>query len=139
VVTYDATDASDNAAEQVARTVIVEDTIPPDFTLSVTPDTLWPANHKMVLITPTWTVSDICDDSPEVSLVSITMNEEDETTGDGHTDDDIQVDDNGLIYLRAERSGAGSGRIYTITYQAVDDSGNAAVASARVTVSHDQR
>jgi hypothetical protein len=120
-------------------TIIVQDTTPPEFVLSVTPTTLWPVNHKMVLITPTWTVSDICDASPEVSLVSITMNEDDEAIGDGHTTDDIQVDDNGLIYLRAERSGAGSGRIYTITYQAVDDSGNAAVASATVTVPHDQR
>jgi len=114
-------------------TIIVQDTTPPDFTLSVTPTTLWPANHKMVLITPTWTVSDICDDSPEVSLVSITMNEDDETTGD------IQIDNDGSIYLKAKRSGTGSGRIYTITYQAVDDSGNAAVARATVTVPHDQR
>jgi parallel beta-helix repeat protein len=120
-------------------TIIVQDTTPPVFTLSVTPTTLWPVNHKMVLITPSWSASDICDESPEVSLVSITMNEDDEATGDGHTTDDIQVDDNGSIYLRAERSGAGSGRIYTITYQAVDCSGNAAVARATVTVPHDQR
>jgi len=134
VVTYDATDASGNAAEQVTRTVIVQDTIPPEFALSVTPTTLWPANHKMVLITPSWTASDICDASPEVTLVGITMNE-----GDGHTTLNIQIGDDGSIYLRAERSGTGSGRIYTITYQAVDDSGNVAVASATVTVPHDQR
>jgi len=120
-------------------TIIVQDTTPPDFTLSVTPTTLWPANHKMVLITPSWTVSDICDDSPIVSLMSITMNESDEAAGDGHTTDDIKIDDDGSIYLRAKRSGTGSGRIYTITYQAVDDSENVAVASATVTVPHDQR
>ena len=120
-------------------TIIVQDTTPPDFTLSVTPTTLWPANHKMVLIRPSWTASDICDASPEVSLVSITMNEGDEAKGDGHTAGDIQTGDDGSIRLRAERSGSGSGRIYTITYQAVDDSGNAAVASATVTVPHDQR
>jgi len=84
-------------------------------------------------------LSDINDDSPEISLVSITMNEGDEAIGDGHTTDDIQIGDDGSIRLRAERSGTGSGRIYTITYQAVDDSGNAAVASATVTVPHDQR
>ncbi|MBA7686850.1 hypothetical protein ES703_95309 [subsurface metagenome] len=93
----------------------------------------------MVLITPTWTASDICDASPEVSLVSITMNEGDETKGSGYTTDDIQIGDDGSIYLRAERSGSGSGRIYTITYQAADDSGNVAVASATVTVPHGQR
>jgi hypothetical protein len=120
-------------------TIIVQDTTPPDFTLSVTPTTLWPVNHKMVQITPSWTVSDICDASPEVSLVSISMNEADKAKGDGHTTDDIQVSNDGSIYLRAERSGTGNSRIYTITYQAVDDSGNAAVASATVTVPHDQR
>jgi len=120
-------------------TIIVQDTTPPELTLSVTPTTLWPANHKMVLITPSWTASDICDASPEVSLVSITMNEDDEAKGDGHTTLNIQIGDDGSIYLRAERSGTGSGRIYTITYQAVDDSGNVAVASATVTVPHDQR
>ncbi|HIJ53138.1 MAG TPA: hypothetical protein HPP66_08300 [Planctomycetes bacterium] len=120
-------------------TIIVQDTMPPDFTLSVTPTTLWPVNHKMLQITPSWMVSDICDASPEISLVSITMNEGDEAKGDGHTADDIQISDDGSVYLRAERSGTGSGRIYTITYQAVDDSGNAAVASATVTVPHDQR
>ncbi|HIJ53226.1 MAG TPA: hypothetical protein HPP66_10880, partial [Planctomycetes bacterium] len=49
------------------------------------------------------------------------------------------VSDDGSIYLRAERSGTGSDRIYSITYQAVDDCGNAAVRSATVTVPHDQR
>lgn len=120
-------------------TIIVQDTTPPDFTLSVMPTTLWPMNHKMVQITPSWMASDTCDASPEVSLVSITMNEGDGTKGDGHTTDDIQVSNDGSIYLRAERSGIGDSRIYTITYQAVDDSGNAAVASATVTVPHDQR
>ncbi|UCE99911.1 MAG: hypothetical protein JSV82_02270, partial [Planctomycetota bacterium] len=50
------------------------------------------------------------------------------------------VDPNdGSIYLRAERTGTGTGRIYTISYQAVDDSNNVAVDSATVTVPHDQR
>ena len=148
VITYTATDPSGNSS-QVTRMVTVRDTTPPEFTLSVTPEILWPPNHDMVLVTPAWTVHDKCDSSPMVSLKNIVMNEGDETNtfdpiydntaGDGHTINDIQVDPNGVIYLRAERSGTGTGRTYTITFQAVDDSGNFAQSSATVTVPHDQR
>lgn len=120
-------------------TITVEDTTPLEFSLSVAPDVLWLANHTMVLITPTLTVSDNCDESPEVMLVSITSSEDDDAKGDGHTSDDIQISANGSIYLRAERSGTGTGRVYTITYQAVDDSGNITVRSVTVTVPHDRR
>jgi hypothetical protein len=113
------------------------DTTPPAFVLSVAPAILWPPNHKMVLITPSWTVSDDCVPSPDVSLVSIAMNEGDNTIGDGHTTDDIQIGKDGSIYVRSERSGAGNDRIYTITYQAVDDCGNTTVGSAIVSIPHD--
>ena len=136
LVTYDATDDSGNAAAQVIRTVIVEagDTTPPQLAVSVSPDILWPPNHKMVHIICTLTATDDQDESPEVSLVKITMNEGEETKGDGHTIDDIKVLDDGSIYLRAERAGSGIGRVYTITYQAVDDAQNVTQTSATVTV-----
>ena len=115
-------------------TITVEDITPPQFTLSVEPNILWPPNNKMVQITPNWLVSDNCDEDVEVSLVDITIEDT------GNTGDDIFVDPNdGSIYLRAERSGKGVGRIYTITYQAVDDSNNVTIDSATVVVPHDQR
>ncbi|HOO37745.1 MAG TPA: PKD domain-containing protein, partial [Deltaproteobacteria bacterium] len=141
---------NDGTIDSQPDTVIVNvlDAIPPALNISVSPDTLWPPNHKMTLVTPTITVSDNCDPDPSVELVSITMNEGDETntydpnydytTGDGNTTDDIQVDENGNIYVRAERSGSGTGRIYTITYSATDISGNCSTASAVVTVPHNQ-
>ena len=90
----------------------------------------------MVRITPSWTVSDLCDESPDVLLVSISSSESNNGRGDGHTNSDIRVDEDGSIYLRAERSGKGTGRVYSIIYQAVDDSGNATQQSATVTVLH---
>ncbi|MHC4111801.1 MAG: aryl-sulfate sulfotransferase [Planctomycetota bacterium] len=115
------------------------DTTPPEFELSVTPAILWPPTHKMVLITPSWTVSDDSDPSPDVSLVSIVANEGDDTIGDGHTGNDIKIGEDGSIYLRSERSGIGTDRVYTITYEAVDDCGNVAVSSATVSIPHDFR
>jgi hypothetical protein len=125
----------DSEPNEVVITVV--DTTPPEFSLTVSPAVLWPPNHKMVEITPSWTVSDECDASPDVSLVGIVMSEGDDTIGVGHTSDDIQIGEDGSIYLRSERSGAGSDRIYTITYQAVDDSGNTTVRSATVSIPHD--
>lgn len=129
--------------------ITVQDIIPPEFVLSVTPNVLWPPNHKMVQITPTWTVNDNCDESPHVSLVKIIMNEGDIintfdpiydiNVTDGRTAGDTQIGSDGSIYLRAERAGSGPGRLYTITYKAVDNSGNVTVRSAVVTVPHDQR
>jgi len=125
----------DSEPNDVVITVV--DTKPPEFSLTVSPAVLWPPNHKMVEITPSWTVSDECDSSPDVSLVGIVANEGDDTIGDGHTSDDIQTGEDGSIYLRSERSGTSSDRVYTITYQAVDDSGNTTVRSATVSIPHD--
>jgi parallel beta-helix repeat protein/predicted outer membrane repeat protein len=118
-------------------TIIVQDTTPPDFELSVSPTMLWPPDHKMYEITTSWTVNDECDEAPEVSLVSIVANEGDNTIGDGHTSNDIQINADGSIYLRSERSGTSGDRVYTITYQAVDDYGNTTVRSATVSIPHD--
>ena len=118
--------------------IIIQDTAPPEFALSVNPTTLWPPNKKMVKITPTWTVSDTCDAMPGVSLVSISINEGG-TKGNGQTEDDVKIGDDGSIYLRAKRNRAGNERIYTITYRAVDDCENATFRSVTVTVPHKRR
>jgi hypothetical protein len=134
--TWTATDECGNSSSRV-QTITVVDTTGPEFELSVSPNILWPPNHKMELITPSWTVSDECDDAPEVSLVSIVANEGDNDIGDGNTSDDIQIGEDGSIYVRSERSGRDGDRVYTITYQAVDDCGNTTVRSATVSIPHD--
>lgn len=136
VVTFTAVDGSGNSSS-CKSTVTVVDTTPPDISIEITQDSLWPPNHEMVHVLPIITVSDICDTTPEVSLISITMNEDDNFTGDGNTTDDIEIN-NGDIYLRAERSGTGSGRTYTITYSATDSSGNVNMADGTVIVRHNK-
>jgi hypothetical protein len=119
------------------------DVTPPDISVTVSPDMLWPPNHKMVDIVATVTVSDICDAAPTVVLTSVTSDEPDNAkgNGDGNTVDDIQGTEIGTedyeFQLRAERAGKGDGRVYTITYAVTDASGNSANASATVAVPHD--
>jgi hypothetical protein len=137
IVTWSTEDFSGNGA-QAEQVVDIVDTTPPTLTLSVSPTQLWPPNHKLVTITSTITVEDVCDAAPVVQLVSITSNEPDNGLGDGDTANDIQNaafgTDDRTFSLRAERQGGGSGRVYTITYQAMDGSGNTTTQQATVTV-----
>ena len=113
------------------------DEIAPTFDeVFVTPDMLWPANHKYVEVVATVVVSDNLDPNPIITLVSITSNEPDNGDGDGNTVNDIVIVDDFYFKLRAERSGVGTGRIYTITYMATDTCGNSTTQSVTVTVPH---
>jgi hypothetical protein len=115
------------------------DDVPPTLEPTVSPDTLWPPNHKYVTVVPKPNVSDNTDPNPTVTLVSVTSNEPDDGLGDGDMPNDIVINEDGTIDLRAERSGTGDGRIYTITYRATDACGNTTEATATVTVPFDQR
>jgi hypothetical protein len=55
-------------------------------------------------------------DVSSVTLVSVTSNEPGNGEDDGNTENDIVIIDDTNFDLRAERSGVGTGRIYTITY-----------------------
>ena len=123
--------------------VTVRDTTAPSLTVTLSPNALWPPNHRLVQVTATVVASDSCDPNPAVVLLSITSNEPDDGLGDGDQPNDIQAVGGGPIpfgtdvqsfLLRAERSGMGTGRIYTITYMARDASGNQSLASAQVSV-----
>ncbi|MDP3112124.1 MAG: hypothetical protein Q8M71_08490 [Thermodesulfovibrionales bacterium] len=113
------------------------DTVPPVLDVTVTPGLLWPPNHKMVNITPLINVSDNLTSNVQVELVSVTSSEPDNGLGDGDTPNDIVINPDGTILLRAERSGMGIGRVYTITYKATDLAGNVTVSSTTAIVPHD--
>lgn len=135
--------ASDSGGAQASCTAIVTvaDTTPPTIIGSVAPSVLWPPNHKMVTINAAVAVSDVCDPAASFVLTSITSNEPDNGLGDGDQPNDIQGADYGTadtsFQLRAERSGRGNGRIYTITYTARDKSGNTTPIQLQVRVPHD--
>ena len=115
--------------------VIVGLCTPPTLNFSVSPDSLWPPNHKYVTIEASF---DPSLDVASVTLLSITSNEPDNGQGDGDKPNDIVIVDNDTFNLRAERSGGGNGRIYTIKYQATNTCGNTVIATATVTVPHNK-
>ena len=127
-----------SAFEKDEEELVVVDTSDPTLTLSVSPTSLWPPNHKLQTITATITTSDVCDAAPVVTLLSITSNEPDNGLGDGDTAGNVQNaafgTDDRTFSLRAERSGGGSGRVYTVTYGATDASGNTTTHEATVSV-----
>jgi len=139
-VVFTATDSAGATANCSARVNVV-DTRPPVISVALSRDTLWPPNHNLVDIVATVGVTDVCDPHPTFVLASITSSEPDDGLGDGDTVKDIQGAAPGTpdtaFRLRSERSGSGSGRIYTILYTASDKSGNTAQAKVTVTVPHD--
>jgi hypothetical protein len=95
----------------------------------------------MHLVSRGITASDTCDPSPTVR-VTVASDEPENGLGDGDTAPDWSVQQAGAaifdVSVRAERSGRGDGRVYTIGAVGTDGSGNGATAGGTVTVPHNQ-
>jgi hypothetical protein len=129
-------DSTKNELKNVWGPIEIADKTPPTLSITLSPSKLWPPNGKMVPITAMITVTDNYDPQPEINLVSITCNEPMDK-------DDIKAGklftDIRQFQLKAGREGGNkAGRIYTVTYIAIDASGNQTMASAIVTVPHDR-
>lgn len=136
---YDVVHVNSEFAEQASDhepqvALLCVDATAPSLTVTVSPNSLWPPNHSYVTVNATVTASDNADPSPLLTLVSVTSNEPDNGDDDGNTINDIVIVDDDTFQLRAERSGVGTGRIYTITYQLADACGNVTTQTATVTV-----
>ena len=131
--TYKAKDASGNEATCI-QVITVNDNIAPVITnLTVSPSSLWPANHKMNDITVNYQLTDNCISSPSSSL-SVTSNEPINGTGDGDTAPDWSITNNHSVKVRAERAGNGNGRVYTIMVSSNDGCNPTSTATATVKV-----
>lgn len=115
--------------------VLVGLCLPPSLDVTLSTTELFPVNHKYVDVNATINAS---SDTTLVELLSVISNEPDDSTGDGKTINDIVIIDNDSIQLRAERTGNGSDRVYTITYQATNSCGATTTATALVTVPHNK-
>ena len=136
-----AKDEADNQSElsNVINGEIVDVTPPEIISLTADPEQLWPANHKMKPVSLEVEVFDNCDEDVSCRITSVGSNEPINGLGDGNTDPDWQITGDLSANLRAERSGTGNGREYTITVECTDDAGNRSTESATVTVPHDKK
>ena len=71
-------------------------------------------------------MTDRVDSTPTTRIVSVESNEP--------SDGDWEVTGDLTLMLRAERSGHGPGRVYTISVESRDDSGNATIQTVTVAV-----
>jgi hypothetical protein len=123
-----------------ATTVKVEDTTPPTIdSISVTPSVLWPPNHKMVQVAVDIHATDSCDLDTACKILSISSSEPANGQGDGNTSTDWEITGDLRANLRAERAGRGSNRVYAITGQCTDASGNSAEQTVDVIAPHSKK
>jgi hypothetical protein len=126
------------SAGEIRAQILLTDILPPTISDPVaTPSVLKPANHKMKNIALSYSSTDnfpgaiVCD-------ISVSSNEP-VTSASDQTSPDWIIGAGNALQLRAERLGAGSGRIYTVTVTCTDLAGNMSSKSTTVTVPHDNR
>jgi RHS repeat-associated protein len=118
------------------QTVMVVSATAPALSPSLATTQLWPPNHAMKDVGLTVVASDPSGVRPTIAL-KVWSDEPVDGGGDGDTNPDAQVDPSRL-WLRAERSGGGDGRVYLIRATATNLHGETAFACATVTVPHSQ-
>jgi PKD domain-containing protein/thrombospondin type 3 repeat protein len=140
VITLTVTD-DDGASGSDEVTIVVEDTTAPTLSFGMDVTEIWPPNHKMVTVASGIGTWDACDGNVDLEI-TVESNESANDLGDGNTEVDWVIIDNGDgtwdVQVRAERQGAKTGRIYTITVTATDASGNVTTDTGTVTVPHDK-
>ena len=96
---------------------------------------IWPPNLKMVDI-DVLGVTNTQGQPAEITIIGITQDETVNGLGDGDRSPDGMGVGTSIAQIRAERSGTGNGRVYEISFIAVDDSGAECVGSVNVSVPH---
>jgi hypothetical protein len=134
-VTYTAADPSGNVGT-AARSVSVVDTLPPQVTLTASPS-LWPPNQTFVAFDVSQALSSIvtrCYGSlsadASARIVSIYSDENDPGA--------IVITSATTFQVAQSRNGSGNGRVYGVTLDVRDASGNVTRVLWKVTVPHDQ-
>jgi cysteine-rich repeat protein len=100
------------------------------------PDGLWPPNHKFVPIT-VGGVTDPEGDPIAITVTAVAQDEPVDVSGDDGTCGDAAGLGTDAALVRAERDGAGDGRVYHVAFRAEDPAGGFCLGEVQVCVRHD--
>jgi hypothetical protein len=117
---------------------VVDTTAPVIISVTPTPDSLWPPDRKMYPITVNVVAIDAADPTLTSTIIGVTSSQPVNDVGDGNTSPDWDITGPLTVDLRAERSG-NIDRVYTITVQTTDESGNSTTATTEVRVTQARR
>lgn len=131
-----ATPDNDSSNNSSTKQITASNPPPVVMNISASPNSLWPPNHQMVDVTVNYDVTDNC--AGVNCQLTVTSNEPINGLGDGDTSPDWEIVDAHHVRLRSERSGTGSGRIYTIKITCTDSAGNITVKTVTVSVPKSQ-
>jgi hypothetical protein len=101
------------------------------------PGLLWPPDHRMVPVSIQG-VTDPDDGTVVLTIVAVTQDEPVNGLGDGDTSPDA-VRQGPRLLLRAERAGAGNGRVYVLQFTADDGQGGTCAGRVTVEVPHSMK
>ncbi|MBI2223042.1 MAG: hypothetical protein HYU53_17775 [Acidobacteria bacterium] len=141
-VSASATDLAGNVST-LSVTIRMDRTPPSVLCGTVSGGIVWPPNHKLVPWRTVVSVLDVTSGSAGFALAGVGSSEADNAGADGNTAGDIQgfvigTPDTGG-FVRAERSGTGGGRVYSLMYEGRDLAGNVASCTAATAhVPHDR-
>ena len=127
-------DAYGQVSEASSRVNVVDTTPPVISSVTATPSVLWAPNHKFVPVTVSATATDLC--GPASCRIAAVREDPTNGPGDGNTAPDWQIVAADRVNLRAERAGNLGNRVYTVTVECTDPSGNRATKATTVTVPH---
>lgn len=120
------------------QTISVAVNAPPDCGAVTGGPNLWPPNHKLRLVTLTG-ATDPDGDPVVVTVDGVTQDEPLNGRADGNTSPDAKPGPSSdQVYLRAERSGKGNGRVYRVAFTGDDGEGGTCTGVAVVGVPHDR-
>ena len=127
VITLTVSDGRGGSATDTLVVTVLDTTPPVIQSATASPSVLSSPNKQLVPVAISVSVADACGAGVRCHIVAVTSNETIDAT-------DWVITGDLTLKLRAERANRGAGRIYTITVECLDASGNASTKTATVTV-----